>query len=431
VALAGLVTTVLVIGTADGAPATTSNTSLQNLGAALFRFPAFAAVPDSAALSVPVLAHGRLADTAGKPMGAAEILVSAWPANRVVHDLPIDGEVSLTPIARAVSGEDGSYQVRAALTPLLQSLTDRDGLDVEFDVFHAGRQYVYLSQVVPTAVGTWVGQLVTDVTRAAAPAAANPANLLDIALNPASGERLDADLLRMPAAARKPDFHHPAAPGCTNYEKAAVKDAWETIATAVARPGVATHVTYNSDAQTESSTGVAIDDGAFSVSGGRSRNSGIEATFHDHHADSGAVVNREYLVHMNHNVFRRACATDYQGHERVWWVTDPDGVSGADRLGGVDDRPSRYRVWDCAGNPRLEQIAHVDSISTHDERAVTYQGSFSFSPVPWATFQGDALSGYNKDVKVAFNFDDWQRGYWCGNTGFPAADGQRVQGYQR
>ena len=86
---------------------------------------------------------------------------------------------------------------------------------------------------------------------------------------------------------------------------------------------------------------------------------------------------------------------------------------------------------DCAGDSQREEIAHTDHIGTHDERAATYTRSFSFAPTPWATFTGNSLSGYNKDVKVQFHFDDWDRGYWCGNTGTPTADDQRVQGYEK
>jgi hypothetical protein len=434
VALATALTVGVVVGSADGAPAATaaaSQASAQDLGAALSRFPLFAAVPDSSGLTAPVLTHGRLTDTSGTPMNTAQVLVSAWPSNATVHNLPIGSQIPLTPIARTMTSPDGSYQIRASLTPLLRSLTDRDGLDVEFDVFHAGRQYVYLSQVAPTATGTWVGQLIDEATKGLAPTGANPANLLDIAFDPASGEQLTSDLLRVPTSGRQPDFHHPAAPWCTNYEKAGVKDTWETIATAVARPGVTTHVRYDSDARTESSTGVAIDEGAFSVSGGRSRTAGIEVGFHDHHADPGETQNREYFVHMNHNVFRRACATDYRGHERVLWVTDPDGTAAKGSEDGVRDRDSRYQPWQCSVDDFRARPAEAEWIGTHDGRAATYSRSFSFAPNPWATFTGNSLSGYNKDVKVQFHFDDWQRGYWCGSTDSPAANDQRVQGFEQ
>jgi hypothetical protein len=142
VALAAVLAAGAVVGTADGAsasPAKTSQTLLQDLGAALFRFPMFAAVPDSAEVSAPVLAHGRLRDTAGAPMAWAQILVSAWPSNSTVHQLPTGARISLTPVARAITGAHGDYEIRAGLTPLLRSLTDRDGLDIEMDVFHAGR----------------------------------------------------------------------------------------------------------------------------------------------------------------------------------------------------------------------------------------------------------------------------------------------------
>jgi hypothetical protein len=229
-----------------------------------------------------------------------------------------------------------------------------------------------------------------------------------------------------------PDFHHPAPPGCTNYEKAGVKDTWETVATALARPGVATHVEYTSDARTESSSGVAIDQGAFSVSGSRSRTAGAEISFHDHHAALGQVQNHEYLAHMDHGVFHRTCAIDYQGHERVRWVTDPDGLDTTASLrGGFRDDDSRYKTWTCKPGDRNTEQAQGDWIGTHDERAATDTNSFTFSPNPWATFTGNSLSGYNKNVKVQFRFDDWQRGYWCGLTAGPGADDERLQGFEQ
>src|ERR1700710_1181452 len=104
--LASAITATAVLGSSGGAvaaPAAASHESLRDLGAALFRVPAFAAVPDSATLSVPVMLHGTLTDTDGMAMSGAQVLVSAWPSNQQIHRVPIGAPFRVTPLARAVA----------------------------------------------------------------------------------------------------------------------------------------------------------------------------------------------------------------------------------------------------------------------------------------------------------------------------------------
>jgi hypothetical protein len=198
------------------------------LAAALVRFPAFAAVPDSDTLSAPVVLHGKLGEFAGAPMGGAQVLLSAWPSNEYVTQLPIGETFSTVPIARGSAASDGSYELRSALTPMLAGLVSKDGLDVQFDVFAGGRQYRYLVQIRPLD-GDWVRQTVTDTLTKTVGSGANAANLLNVVL--------DGRTAKIVADEDVPDLQHPSDPYCEgNYTKIAQQAVPTTVATAVARP---------------------------------------------------------------------------------------------------------------------------------------------------------------------------------------------------
>ncbi|MGQ0625366.1 MAG: hypothetical protein ACT4PP_12055 [Sporichthyaceae bacterium] len=56
-------------------------------GAALVRFPSFAALPHSLDLRAPVLLSGRLHDLGGAPVIGASVLIAAWPSPQTLGRL--------------------------------------------------------------------------------------------------------------------------------------------------------------------------------------------------------------------------------------------------------------------------------------------------------------------------------------------------------
>lgn len=404
------------------------------VGAALARFPEFAALPDSRVLPAPVMLQGTLSDLAGKPLSGAQVLVAAWPSNETVHALPPGGEFDVTPIARTVAGPDGSYALRSLLTPLLASLTGQDGLDIELDVFHDGRHHVYLSQVRMDGV-TWVRDLVNGVDGQAAATEEGVRNLLDLALDSAQGEPLDASV---PVA-----WPPPTAPGdtepltkdekpfpgvtCKRYKVIGEpRKVMTTVATAVVRNGPTVQATYTGGAETISSTGVSFDNGAtFSVNGARSRRAKFTPEFIDRTARPGKTVAREFRVQYLHNVLRRACLVNYDNHYKLQYMTSPDRTTK-----GGDDVASRYPNWSCRPDDDKSAPGHLKSVTTEDEEASTYEAAFGLAPFGGATLFGRALSGYSQAVTLKFVFRNPERGWWCGHTSDPGADGQRLQGYE-
>jgi len=410
-------------GVATAAPGGASELSLGDLTAALASFPAFAAIPDSRTLTAPVLLHGRLGELAGAPVGGAQVLLSAWPSNDHLTSLPIDGTFSTVPVARAVAGPDGTYELRSALTPLLSALLSEDGLDVQYDVFAAGRQYRYLSQIRPALSGGWVRQMVTDAVAKVAGVGATDANLLDVALDK-----------RVSTGFHNPfgdgdEFNHPPDPYCqSDYQKVAEQPVPTTVATAVARTGATALVKYDHDAKTQTSLGVSVGGGLFKAGGNRTRTSHLYAEYPDLHAGPGQVVNEEYQVNVLQGTFRSNCARFYPYDGRfpdAWYVTGPERLTGGGR-----PVPSRFPLWDCHQNPGWIQPAGYKEGGTDNERAATYHGGFEFAPTKWGWFTGDSLSGYSSKVAVHFKFEDPAKGYWCGDHGFPLDDNQRVQGFQ-
>ncbi|MGQ0623711.1 MAG: hypothetical protein ACT4PP_03510 [Sporichthyaceae bacterium] len=403
--------------------------------AALVRFPTFASLADSTALTSPVVLAGRLRDLGAKPVAGAVVLVAAWPSPQQLAALGPGGNFDVVPVARTTSGRDGSYQLRSVLTPVLAALAGKDGLDIEINVFHSGRHFVYLSQVrINPLDRSWGGALLAGTVAPALSGRTGDPNALDIALDPALGEPLNT-------RAHTSSWPPPTSPGeeafdkreklaghgCTSYRLLdKPKRAMTTVATGVVRNGPQMAITYSSGAETTVSTGFSFDHGAsFSINGSRSRSSSFTANFVPAKAKAGKVVAKEYRVQFLHYTSRRVCRGDNFDDYRVHYVTSPGRSTR-----GVDHIASRYPSWECLpGDPRIAP-GIATSVETDKESAATYGAAFGFSPLGGSIFEGRAQSGYSELVKVLFTFADPERGKWCGNSGDPGAGGQRLMAFE-
>ncbi len=411
------------IGSAEGATQGTA----RDVVAALSNFPQFAGLPDSASLDAPAVLRGTVAQLTGELMPGAQVLLSAWPRNEDVRVLPIGGTFDLVPIARAVAGEDGRYELRAAVTDVLRELAGPDGIDIELDVFHADRHYVYLSQATPTAEGSWVRELTglpEEIDQTLQPVD----NVLDLTLNQAiAGLERGLDITRSAPSAYT--YRKPTAPGCTPFEKVKREEIFQTVATSLTKPGVTAEVSFARGARTESSTGASLAGSAFTANGSRSRTLQRTSTFDDEEVRLRGLTNVEYQVGMVHETMRRSCARDFQGNEDVLYVTAPVGMTAASRIAD-----SKYPAWRCTPkDPRTRPVADK-SVEVAEERAATYQRGFELSPIQGATFGGSSLSGYSQSVKVVLKFklpkkSTFRPKFLCGHSGPPHTPGQRVQGF--
>lgn len=220
-------------------------------------------------------------------------------------------------------------------------------------------------------------------------------------------------------------YRQPVPPGCTPFEKIAVRLAWGTVATAIARNGATAEMVYEKNSRTESSTGVSIG-GAFAINGSRSRTFGFKAEFAPRKSTKKKVVNVDYRAESEHAVLRRACAKDFRGGVDEVFLTSPLGST----TGGLDVVPSAQPEFFCPPGDRTKRVVGVDRVSTETERAAVYGGAFAFEPIPGSGFVGNALSGYSTSTGVAFSYVGIpeNKRFWCGHTSFPRAPGQRVQG---
>ena len=394
-------------------------------GAALIRFPEFAGLQDSRSLKDPLMLQGKLTDLSGKALAGAQVLLAAWPSNETVSKLPVGGSFSVVPVARTVAGKDGAYQLRSLITPLLMSLSGKDGLDVELDVFHGGRHYVYLTQLSSEGNGSWVHDFVRGVDGQAGEQVSTATNALDLALDPATGEKLSKDLergLRIPTA----NEPIPGGPACGKYTVFTTTRAMTTAVTAVARNSATAVTTYTENATTLASTGFSAGGaGEFAITGARSRTAEMKIKFADHKAKKNRTVARDYLVEIEHDTLERKCFGNKYGEYRHQYVTNPTRITG-----GVDDVPSQLPAWNCAPEDGKTVKGHAEEVSTLNAKAATYEKSFTFFPFDGASFTGRSLSGYSKSVEVLFRFTNWKKGFWCGHSDVPLGQGQRVQGFQ-
>lgn len=410
-------------GAYGGLPNLLPTASAEATRAAFAALPAFDAVPESLSLrAVPVLLHGTLRDVAGEPLAGAQVLLSAWPSTEAIRAMPVGSQVNLLPVARTVTDSAGRFELRSLLTPAMAAVRGANGLDVELDVFHGGRHSVQLSQVVHDAgTGGWARALPREIT-GAPKRPANPANLLDLTLDPARAQAVS----RLGASAPANPGDHVVPPvGCSSYTKLHSKRAMSTVATAVARNGTTVKAVYTAAASTETSTGFSYDGGvSFGVSGARSRTATFSGDYHDQRAKKGKTISRAYQIEWVHHVLDRHCPTDHQGGYQVQVATSPHESTG----GGDIKRRSRYPAWRC--NPDNTAPGRgFKNVHTEDDRAATYSSAFSFVPTGKGGFSGATTSGYSKAVRITFAFGKGG-GKWCGHSGFPISQGQRVQGFK-
>lgn len=393
-------------------------------GAALIRFPEFAGLTDSRALSAPLMLQGKLTDLGGKALSGAQVLLAAWPSNEAVSKLPVGGSFTVVPVARTVAGKDGAYQLRSLLTPLLTSLSGKDGLDVELDVFHGGRHYVYLTQLSSEGNGSWVHDFARGVDGQARELRSTATNALDLALDPAQGEHLSKDIergLRIPTA----NEPIPGGPACGKYTVIKTNRAWTVAATTVARNRARAVTKYTEDATTTTSTGFSFGGaGEFKMNGARSRTAESGASW-KLNAKKNQTLTRDYFVMVEHDTLERKCFGNKYGEYRHQYLTSPSRI-----LPGFDNAPSNYPVWNCQENDGKTMPANADEVWTKRTKAATYEKAFTLFPIDGASFTGRALSGYSENVQVYFKFTNENDGLWCGHTGLPDAAGQRVQGFQ-
>ncbi len=402
-------------------------------GAALTRFPGFAALPESLTLAAPVVLAGRLGDLAGAPAGGAQVLVGTWPSPATIGALPPGGQFDVVPLARTTAKRDGSYELRSLLTPALGALAGPDGLDIEINVFHAGRHFVYLSQLRPNLVeASWGGALVAGTVAPALSGRPGAPGVLDIALDPAQGEPLNAALpvsWPPPTSPGEPPFakrERPFGVTCVTYKKIGdPKPAMTTVATAVARNGAGMHALYEAGASTASSTGFSFDGGvSFSVNGSRERTMTTGAEFYGEKSKPGKAVARAYGARVEHQTLRRVCKGDKFDEYRVHYVTTPIGLTGGTGTAKI------HKPWTC-DPAHTEPAEGAKEMYTQNHRAATYGSAFSFKPLGGVSFAGNAQSGYSETVKITYHFDRGVEGFWCGDKGYPASNGQRVQAFVR
>ncbi|MGQ0625956.1 MAG: hypothetical protein ACT4PP_15080 [Sporichthyaceae bacterium] len=397
-------------------------------GHALTRFANFATLPDSRGLDAPSIVHGALVDPAGAALGGAHILLAAWPSSDTIDALPAGGEFDVLPVARTVSGRDGTYALNAALTPALALLAGENGIDVELNVFHRDHHYVFLSQVKPQLdTASWGANL---LTAALVPSVRDSVEgALTLTLDPASGENLNAAVpVRLgrnePPITEGDLFGYP----CGTWRKLGRTSAMTTVATAAVYNGPSVTTTYETGAQTTTSTGLSVDGAiSFSISGARTRSARFTAGFYDLDSGPGEIKGREYRVEISHQILRRACTAGPEvrnGRYSVHYVTSPRRMTG-----GFDHITPRLTPTTCRHKYTARTRGPFTRYET--EEAATYTSAFSINPMGRGSFTGAALSGYSKAVKLEFRFDGRGGNRACGHTDKPGTPGQRITAFQK
>lgn len=383
-------------------------------------FPGFAGMPDSRSDASPVILHGLLTDTNGAPLRGAEVLLLAHPSLTSKRAIPQGGTFEPTPVARTVTGDDGRYTLRAAFNSVLRMRQGTDGLDLEYDVFHADRHLVAFEQVrFDEARGGWSRVTGRPSTAAVGPST-HAGNRSDVVFDLARFGAVSTEGVELPALDQRVARHHQGAyiSGCTPYELKTTSRAPETVAVGLTENGVKSTPTYTSAASTTSGMGWAVGTNGswtgvtWAQNGTKTRSSGFTAGFNVLTAPIGGTLHREYKVTWEHKRYERHCSNGAGGYNMQTY-TEPTVATGS---GG--DYASRYGTFSCWST----ETWNGPYVQTTTGTATSYGSAFEISTGP-GVFKGSAQSGYSSAVKIRYDFNATS-GKWCGNNNYPQSAGR-------
>ncbi|WP_248580205.1 hypothetical protein [Nocardioides sp. InS609-2] len=136
-AVAGTALTLILLGSTavscgaeTAAPASATGKASSSTARLVHTDQELAHLTDSAQLTTPILAEGRVVDASGAPAADVRLVVLGWPA---MTDAADGEEFTLPPVAYASAGEDGRFALHISDPDLLAPLADDDSglVDVE------------------------------------------------------------------------------------------------------------------------------------------------------------------------------------------------------------------------------------------------------------------------------------------------------------
>jgi len=96
-------------------------------------------IPLSSGISAPTVASGRIGETDGVAVSAGyPVTLYGWPSIEVLDAMKVGESVKLTPLAKALTGSDGSFSLRIPDAAAAERLAGDDGLvDLEIQAWSA------------------------------------------------------------------------------------------------------------------------------------------------------------------------------------------------------------------------------------------------------------------------------------------------------
>ena len=139
-------------------------------------------VVDSALLSGPIVASGQVLSDSGKPYEAGlPVVLRLWPGEDVLGPLKVGDGVKVTPVAKALTGADGSFELRID-SPANVSRIAGEGEYVDLEIVVSTPD-----GLAPYSFSLSTSELMGDSSVEAPENRAHHGSLMDLVLEPISG----------------------------------------------------------------------------------------------------------------------------------------------------------------------------------------------------------------------------------------------------
>jgi hypothetical protein len=346
-------------------------------------------ISDAAASELPVIAAGRLLDSAGRP-AAGDVQLFAWPSR---HGLEVGDTVQLIPVGRTRVGPSGEFTLRSGASPQLAALAADNGGYVNLEARALTGRFVqethlsrYVAGASTGAYSSAGGQNRDFAWRAGPDEAATP---VTVHLDPAASTQTMGNDTR------------PMQGGCSGM-KVVDSQIGETVIGELRTPPDtdAARFTYGKRADSEISVAARGADGPWSISG-------------SHHIANaqGAAVNQDARGPEHLQVSSRFV---YDKFEYLCPSGRREKVVPREWLGDVTSQNVSERGCRNASDSRLGRFGPGTGFRRDKERAVTWSGAADIFGVSLS-----ARSGYSEQVQAVWDFGDAPLHLLCGDDGPP------------
>ncbi|WP_405061706.1 hypothetical protein OG474_08655 [Kribbella sp. NBC_01505] len=359
----------------------------------------------SASLSTPVVVGGTVRTPNDTPLAGANVVLLAWPSNEVVEKMAIGDKLTLQPVATAVTGGDGSFQLRLDSNDRVRPMADSYGI-VNFDIVaspvdpasgQSGSSFSFSRRLVDTAAGP----VLADVN--APEGEATPAPSTEVQLKSDGTVREVNPEPQLPVDKSAEVIETNPAPlqkgGDTVCEVDYVKGLGPIWVLVGQTFNVATYMeaqfTYIQGSSSSLGVGISTSGkaGTFSANGTTSRSSTTTLGYGVH----GGTTKRFFDTQFQFGKYQHNCYDSESGYKWTFYTIRTNGFVGSTRIRKLNSAPAANH---CA------VLAAKTSIEKDETRAVTWSDGVELAGMGMGF---SSTTGYSTSSKLYYKATKYAR----------------------